>query len=138
MRRSTWGGRVLTVLHVPGHTPTSVALYDAASHQLFSGDFIYPTTLYAFLPGSSLSAYRATTRRLLDLLPADTRLWTAHCCRAGEKISAPWLTMNDLRDLDTALGAIDAGRSQSTGFFPRRFPVNEQMTILTGFPWNNR
>ena len=41
------GGRVLLVLHVPGHTHSSVALYDAATHQLFAGDFIYPTTLYA-------------------------------------------------------------------------------------------
>jgi hydroxyacylglutathione hydrolase len=132
------GARTLTVLSVPGHTPTSVALYDPASHQLFSGDFIYPTTLYAFLPGSSLSAYRATTKRLLAMLPADTRIWTAHCCRANEKISAPWLTMKDLKDLDSALTEIDAGRSHSTGFFPRRFPVNDQMTIFTGFPWNNR
>jgi hydroxyacylglutathione hydrolase len=132
------GGRVLTVLSVPGHTPTSVALYDPASHQLFSGDYIYPTTLYAFLPGSSLSAYRATTKRLLAMLPADTRIWTAHCCRANEKISAPWLTMKDLKDLDSALAEIDEGRAHGTGFFPRRFPVNDQMTIFTGFPWNNR
>ena len=132
------GGRVLTVLSVPGHTPTSVALFDPASHQLFSGDYIYPTTLYAFLPGSSLSAYRATTQRLLAMLPADTKIWTAHCCRNNEKISAPWLTMNDLKDLDTALAAINAGDSHSNGFFPRRFPVNDQMTIFTGFPWNNR
>src|SRR5262245_34781229 len=132
------GGRVLTVLSVPGHTPTSVALFDPAAHQLFSGDYIYPTTLYAFLPGSSLSAYRATTRRLIGMLPADIKIWTAHCCRVNEKISAPWLTMKDLKDLDTALAAIDAGQSHSTGFFPRRFPVNEQMTIFTGFPWNDR
>ena len=38
------GGRVLRILHVPGHTHSSVALYDAATHQLFAGDFIYPTT----------------------------------------------------------------------------------------------
>jgi hydroxyacylglutathione hydrolase len=132
------GGRTLTVLSVPGHTPTSVALFDPASHQLFSGDYIYPTTLYAFLPGSSLSAYRATTQRLLAMLPADTKIWTAHCCRNNEKISAPWLTMKDLKDLGTALAAIDAGESHSVGFFPRRFPVNDQMTIFTGFPWNNR
>ena len=132
------GGRMLTVLSVPGHTATSVALFDPASHQLFSGDYIYPTTLYAFLPGSSLSAYRATTKRLLEALPADTKIWTAHCCRVNEKISAPWLTMTDLRDLDTALAAIDSGQAHSSGFFPRRFPVNDQMTIFTGFPWNNR
>jgi hydroxyacylglutathione hydrolase len=132
------GGRVLRVLHVPGHTHSSVALYDAATHQLFAGDFIYPTTLYAFLPGASLAEYRATTRELLATLPADTKIWTAHCCRVGERTSAPWLTMADLRDLNTALTAIQSGESHSTGFFPRRFPVNEQMTLATGFPWNNR
>jgi hydroxyacylglutathione hydrolase len=132
------GGRVLRVLHVPGHTHSSVALYDAATHQLFAGDFIYPTTLYAFLPGASLAEYRTTTRELLATLPADTRIWTAHCCRHGERTSAPWLTMTDLRDLSTALMAIQAGKSRSTGFFPRRFPVNQQMTLATGFPWNNR
>lgn len=132
------GGRVLRVLHVPGHTHCSVALYDPATHQRFAGDFIYPTMLYAFLPGASLAEYRATTRRLLATLPSDTRIWTAHCCRAGEKTSAPWLSMSDLRDLDSALGAIESGKSHGTGFFPRQFPVNQQMTLATGFSWNNR
>jgi hydroxyacylglutathione hydrolase len=132
------GGRRLTLLHTPGHTPNSVSLFDAAHRQLFTGDFIYPTTLYAFLPGASLSAYRATARRLLSMLPADTRLWTAHCCRANEKTSAPWLSVQDLKDLDRALADMQSGRVHSTGFFPRRFPVNGQMTIATGFDWNNR
>jgi hydroxyacylglutathione hydrolase len=132
------GGRVLRILHVPGHTHSSVALYDAAAHQLFAGDFIYPTTLYAFLPGASLSEYRASTRELLATLPADTKIWTAHCCRVGERTSAPWLTMTDIRDLDATLAAVQLGTLQSTGFFPRRFPVNQQMTVATGFPWNNR
>ena len=132
------GGRVLQVLHVPGHTHSSVALYDAGTHQLFAGDFIYPTKLYAFLPGASLAEYRATTRELLASLPADTKIWTAHCCRAGEKTSAPWLSMGDVRALDCALTAIQSGKSHGTGFFPRLFPVNQQMTLATGFPWNNR
>jgi len=72
------------VLSTPGHTPSSVALFDARTKRLFIGDFIYPTTLYAFLPGASLSAYQATARRLLGMLPADTVLWTAHCCRKNE------------------------------------------------------
>lgn len=132
------GGRVLRVLNTPGHTPTSVSLYDPAAHRLFAGDYIYPTTLYAFLPGASLSAYHATARRLLAELPADTILWTAHCCRAGEKISAPWLGMSDLKDLDIALTAHEAGRLNGSRFYPRRFPVSRQMTLATGFPWNNR
>ena len=48
---------------------TRAILFDSGA-----GTFIYPTTLYAFLPGASLSA--ATARMLLGMLPADTVLWT--------------------------------------------------------------
>jgi hydroxyacylglutathione hydrolase len=132
------GGRSLEVLSTPGHTPSSVALFDARLKRLFIGDFIYPTTLYAFLPGASLSAYQTTSKGLLDTLPADTVLWTAHCCRKSEGVSAPWLSMKDLRDLDAALAAVRAGNAKSRGFYPRVFPVNSQMTLATGFSWNNR
>jgi hydroxyacylglutathione hydrolase len=132
------GGRSLRVLSTPGHTPTSVALFDPANRRLFIGDFIYPTTLYAFLPGASLSAYQATARMLLGMLPSDTVLWTAHCCRRNEGVSAPWLSMSDLRDLDAALTLVRAGEGRGGGFYPRRFPVNSEMTLATGFPWNNR
>jgi hydroxyacylglutathione hydrolase len=132
------GGRALRILSTPGHTPSSVALIDSANRRLFIGDFIYPTTLYAFLPGASLSAYQATAQMLLRILPPDTVLWTAHCCRKKEGVSAPWLSMSDLRALDAALTAVRAGHARSAGFYPRVFPVNEEMTLATGFPWNNR
>jgi hydroxyacylglutathione hydrolase len=132
------GGRALRLLSTPGHTPSSVALFDAPNRRLFIGDFIYPTTLYAFLPGASLSAYQATARMLLGTLPTDTVLWTAHCCRKNEGVSAPWLSMRDLRDLDTALTTVRAGQSKAVGFYPRVFPVNDEMTLAAGFSWNNR
>lgn len=132
------GGRALRVLSTPGHTPNSVALFDASNRRLFVGDFVYPTTLYAFLPGASLSAYQATARMLLGMLPADTVLWTAHCCRKNGGVSAPWLSMRDLADLDAALTAVRGGQAKAVGFYPRVFPVNEQMTLAAGFPWNNR
>jgi hydroxyacylglutathione hydrolase len=132
------GGRSLQVLSTPGHTPTSVALFDAQNKRLFIGDFIYPTTLYAFLPGASLSAYQATAKMLLEMLPADTVLWTAHCCRRNEGVSAPWLSIKDLRDLDVALTDVRAAQGHARGFYPRVYPVNEEMTLATGFPWNNR
>ncbi len=132
------GGRKLKVLSTPGHTPSSVSLYDPAGRRLFTGDYIYPTTLYAFGPGASRSAYHRTARRLLASIPADTILWTAHCCRAGEGIAAPWLTMKDLADVDAALMRVKNGEARSTGFYPRRYPVNREMTLATGFPWTNR
>ncbi len=132
------GGRTLKVLSTPGHTPNSVALFDATNQRLFIGDFIYPTTLYAFLPGASLSAYQATARSLLETLPKETILWTAHCCRKNEGVSAPWLSMTDLRDLDAALTVVRSGRGKAVGFYPQTYPVNDEMTLEVGFPWNNR
>jgi len=132
------GHRSLRVLSTPGHTPSSMALYDAATGWLFIGDFIYPTTLYAFLPGASLAAYQATASRLLDTLPPGTVLWTAHCCRKNEGVAAPWLAMQDLRDLSRTLTEVRTGRAHAAGFYPRVFPVNAEMTLATGFSWNNR
>ncbi|HEY6621592.1 MAG TPA: MBL fold metallo-hydrolase [Steroidobacteraceae bacterium] len=132
------GGRSLRILSTPGHTPTSVALVDAQNKRLFIGDFIYPTTLYAFLPGASLSAYQGTAKMLLEMLQKDTVLWTAHCCRRKEGVSAPWLSMTDLKDLAAALTAVRTGEAKSRGFYPRVYRVNGEMTLATGFPWNNR
>ncbi len=132
------GGRSLTVLWTPGHTDSSAALFDPAARRLFIGDYVYPTTLYAYLPGASLTSYQRTAQRLLATLPPQTVLWTAHCCREDEGISAPWLDMTDLRDLDVALLHVEAGAAKSLGFYPRVFPVNRQMRLATGFSWNNR
>ena len=132
------GGRSLTLLATPGHTPQSISLFDRAAHRLFTGDFIYPTTLYAFLPGASMSAYRNTADTLLKTLPADTTLWAAHCCRRGQGYSAPWLSMSDLADLAQALAHRESRGLAAHGFFPRESPINGQMTLASGFPWNNR
>ena len=89
------------------------------------------------MPGASLSAYQATAQRLLRTLPPDTILWTAHCCRVGEGIAAPWLAMSNLRDLDHALTGVRAWKAQPTGLYPWRYPVDGEMTLAAGFPWNN-
>lgn len=132
------GGRRVRVLSTPGHTPTSVALYDADRHQLFAGDFIYPGRLYAFLPGSSRGAYLATTRRLLAMLDAATRIYAAHMTDDPQVISAPLLEIADLRALEATLARIVAGHAESTGFYPRNYPVRGAITFATGFSWNNR
>jgi hypothetical protein len=46
--------------------------------------------------------------------------------------------MKDVRDLNSTLTSMKAGTATSTGFYPRRYPVNDEMTLATGFPWNNR
>jgi glyoxylase-like metal-dependent hydrolase (beta-lactamase superfamily II) len=61
------GDRVLTVLHLPGHSPGSVNLYDERSGELFSGDVVYEGGLVDYCARSDRVAYRATMQRLLEL-----------------------------------------------------------------------
>jgi hydroxyacylglutathione hydrolase len=132
------GGRRVQVLSTPGHTATSVSIHDPAAKLLFTGDLIYTTTLYAFMPDSSLSAYAATADRLLASAPADTVIYGAHCCRNDAPAQAPWLRMDDLRDLRQAVSDIQAGKAKGHGLLLRRFPVNARMTLLTFYPFGNR
>jgi len=61
------GDRAFEVLHLPGHTPGSIALWSEADGLLFSGDAIYDGLLYDFLPESSIPDYVETMRRLRGL-----------------------------------------------------------------------
>ncbi len=61
------GDRQFRVLHLPGHSPDSIALFDERDGLFFSGDAIYDDGLIDDLPDSDRGAYRATMRRLLDL-----------------------------------------------------------------------
>jgi glyoxylase-like metal-dependent hydrolase (beta-lactamase superfamily II) len=63
------GNRVFDVLHLPGHSPGSIGLWEAATGILFSGDAIYDGPLLDELPGSEIGAYINTMRRL-EQLPA--------------------------------------------------------------------
>ncbi len=132
------GERKLRVLATPGHTPTSLALYDASRAQLFSGDFIYPGELYAFLPGASRSAYLKSCQLLLSTIDSHTRIFAAHMEGGPAPIQAPVLGVADLKALETALIAIDRSQLSSTGIYPRKFPVTGAMTFATGWRWNNR
>jgi glyoxylase-like metal-dependent hydrolase (beta-lactamase superfamily II) len=132
------GGRRLRVLPTPGHTPTSVALYDETRHQLFAGDFIYPGDLYAFLPGASRGDYHATTKRLLSTIDPATQIFAAHMEDPAVAVTAPVLQVADLRALDRALTAIEQGSVTSVGFYPRVFPVRGPVKFATGWAWNNR
>jgi hypothetical protein len=53
-------------------------------------------------------------------------------------VRAPILEVADLRALEATLLRIEQGTLQSTGFYPRLFPVRGAVTFATGFPWNNR
>ncbi|OIJ95530.1 hypothetical protein BIV25_20555 [Streptomyces sp. MUSC 14] len=61
------GGRSLTVLHLPGHTPGCIALLEERTGALFTGDVIYNGHLIDDLPESDPPTYRRSLALLADL-----------------------------------------------------------------------
>ena len=65
------GDRAFEVLHVPGHSPGGIALFEAKTRILLSGDIVYDGELLDDLEGSNGDDYEASLLRL-SRLPADT------------------------------------------------------------------
>lgn len=64
------GDRRFEVMHLPGHSPGSIGLWEAGTATLIGGDAIYDGLLIDTLPESDPAAYRETMRRLMTLDPA--------------------------------------------------------------------
>lgn len=61
------GNRTFTVLHLPGHSPGSIALLDEHNGDFFSADAIYDEGLVDDIPGADVEAYLRTMHRLASL-----------------------------------------------------------------------
>lgn len=61
------GGRLLEVLHVPGHSPGLLAVYETETGALFSTDALYDGEMFFNLRGSNTEAARDSLRRLAGL-----------------------------------------------------------------------
>ena len=61
------GDRAFEVMHLPGHSPGSIGVWEQRSGVLFSGDAIYDGPLLDILPDSSVPDYVGTMTRLRKL-----------------------------------------------------------------------
>ncbi|MEW5422060.1 MBL fold metallo-hydrolase [Amorphus sp. 3PC139-8] len=61
------GDRYFEVIHTPGHSPGGIALYEAATQILFSGDIVYDGPLVEDCYHSDATDYVASMARLYDL-----------------------------------------------------------------------
>jgi glyoxylase-like metal-dependent hydrolase (beta-lactamase superfamily II) len=61
------GGRLLRVLHIPGHSPGHVAYVDEASHALFTGDTAYLGPVFACFEDSDPVEFGQSVNRLAAL-----------------------------------------------------------------------
>jgi len=78
------GNRHFEVLHLPGHSPGSIGLWEESTGVLFCGDVIYEDEgLFDNLPGSSVAKYIETMKRLMEL-PINI-VHSGHCGSFGRQ-----------------------------------------------------
>ena len=70
------GGRILEVLHTPGHSPGHMCFYEKDRNYLFTGDLVYKGTLFAYFPSTDPKAYLSSIERVASL-PVE-RVFPAH------------------------------------------------------------
>jgi glyoxylase-like metal-dependent hydrolase (beta-lactamase superfamily II) len=81
-QRIDLGGRSITVLHTPGHSPDSLCLLDERAGLLFAGDTLITGDFWAHTPDTQLGVYTATLRRLADELAGSLQaIYPAHTLR---------------------------------------------------------
>ena len=61
------GGRVITVLHTPGHSPGHLCFWEPQRGNLFTGDLVYKDTLFAYYPSTDPQAYLASLETIAAL-----------------------------------------------------------------------
>lgn len=97
------GGRILEVIHAPGHSPGGIVLLDRANGVLLSTDVAYPGPLYAFSDDVDFAVYQRTMTLLAELASTLSVVFPSH---NGLSMSPVLLPM--MRD---ALNAIAVGRT---------------------------
>jgi glyoxylase-like metal-dependent hydrolase (beta-lactamase superfamily II) len=72
------GDRKLEILQIAGHTDDSIALLDAESGFLWTGDSFYEGPIWLYFPETDLAAYKKSLERLAALVPQLKALFPAH------------------------------------------------------------
>ena len=70
------GGRVIEVLHTPGHSPGHMCFWEKERGFIFTGDLVYKDTLFAYFPSTDPEAYLNSIERI-SALPVK-RVFPAH------------------------------------------------------------
>lgn len=74
------GGRTFRVVHTPGHSPDSIMLANDAEKMLFTGDTVYPASLYAHLQkADGLDSQEDVYRRTLHRVSEEFSSYQLYC-----------------------------------------------------------
>jgi glyoxylase-like metal-dependent hydrolase (beta-lactamase superfamily II) len=125
------GGRQLTVINTPGHTPESIALLEPARRRMFTGDLVNRIVTLCDVPGSDVQQTAQSLQRLMQLMPAGSTAYEAH---AEKPIS--WAELSQLGRGARAIadGKLDSKAMCLGGQPMRRFDVGAFAFVLPADP----
>ena len=86
------GGHTFSVMHLPGHDPSHIALVDENKEVFLGGDVLFPGGHgRTDLPGADQAVMNASLRRLVDELPPTTAVLPGHGAPTTVGNEAPWI-----------------------------------------------
>lgn len=72
------GERVIKVIHTPGHTPGSIALFDIKNKALFGGDPIQDGSIFLFGAQREINAYKHSLIRINEMKEDIDIIYPSH------------------------------------------------------------
>ena len=72
------GGRALEVIHIPGHTAGSIALFEPQTGVLISGDSVQTDSIFMFGPRRSMGDFIKSMEKLQAMADWFKEIWPSH------------------------------------------------------------
>jgi glyoxylase-like metal-dependent hydrolase (beta-lactamase superfamily II) len=98
------GGRILEIIHTPGHSPGSICLLDKKNRILFTGDTYFPGPLYAHPEDVNIQDYMASMHKLASRIGECDFLCAGH--------NDPWVRSEVIPRVAQAFEDIMAGKGE--------------------------
>lgn len=90
----TLGGHTFSVMHLPGHDPSHIALVDENQAFFLGGDVLFPGGHgRTDLPGADQAVMNASLRRLVAALPPTATVLPGHGAPTTIGAEAPWIAL---------------------------------------------
>lgn len=124
-QRIDLGNREIEIVHLPGHTPGSIALLDVKGRMLFSGDSVQDGDIYMFGEQREIHAYRSSMEKLQHQMSRFDTVYPSHGSVTVEKDIIPKLL--------EAADIILSGNCSCTDMEMRGMTVRRYDATIAGF-----
>jgi glyoxylase-like metal-dependent hydrolase (beta-lactamase superfamily II) len=115
------GGRVLEVLHTPGHTAGSICLLDERNRFLFTGDNVTDRPIQGIGDGVTLADYQQTLRLLAEMSPDMDLILPGHGPSPVPPATLAELAASAQHLVESAFQRIEVGNREALGMTVGRF-----------------